>query len=244
MTPVTSAAKMVGQLRRWFTGVDDTADSRQSVEEVFCHCPTCTCNKTQYRERSYSDCYAAQYRCKCQDVTSIRERSCSVNSRQAMSQGLRKHSSRTYQTSSWSSSQQRDVRKVLEEDQELCRCTDEPVCCCERCFLYVDKPSPLLPPPYSELMLQERCAILAQRLNNMEPSIAVSTADVRDQVISTEAAVNFASSLSSAETCQSASGQPVTVVSRNSWSCSVYFVRILINFCQRLPFHSRISTKL
>ena len=222
MTPVTSAAKMVSQLRRWLTGDDVTADSRHSVEDISGHCGgICTCNsatdKLQYRGRSYSDCCPASCRGECQGVA-VRERSFSVNSHQMTLQGSKRLSSRAYQTSSgstWLSVQQRDVHEVLEEDRELCRCWSgsvEPVCCCERCFVYIDERPPLLPPPYSELMLLERCTDLAKRLNNTEPSITVNTADVSDQVmVAAEAAVSCASS--SGETCQSAGGQSTVMVS-------------------------------
>lgn len=222
MTPVTSAAKMVSQLRRWLTGDDVTADSHHSVEGVSRHCSgSCTCNcatdKLQYRGRSYSDCCAASCRGDCQDVA-VRERSYSVNSRHMTLQGSKRLSSRAYQTSSgstWSPVRQRDVREVLDEDRELCRCWSgsvEPVCCCERCFVYIDERPPLPPPPYSELMLLERCADLAKRLNNAEPSITVNTADVSDQeMIAAEAAVSRTPSL--AESCQLAGEQSAVTVS-------------------------------
>ena len=180
MTAVTSAAKMVGQLRRWLTGEESATDG-DSVETVSAQCSTCAHNsgadKLQYRGRSYSDCCAASCRSGSRD-TAVRERSCSVNSRWMTSQSSRRvGGSRSCQTSSgtaWLSGRQRDVREVLDEDSEHCRCWSgsvEPVCCCERCFVYVDEPAPVLPPPYTELMLLEHYADLAKRLTSKEPSI-------------------------------------------------------------------------
>ena len=241
MTAVTSAAKMVGQLRRWLTGEDVTGDSRHSVENVSGHCDTCTCdlatNKLQYRGRSYSDCCATSCRSRCQDAA-VRERSCSVNSRQTMPQGSKRLSSQAYHASS---GRHQGVREVLDEDRELCRCWSgsvEPVCCCERCFVYVDERPPLLPPPYSELMLLECYADLAKRLTNTEPSITANTADIRDQVtIGAEASVNCTSS--STETYQSATGQySVTVSTVFSASFSHLLSTIYLCDCNKLWLRS------
>jgi len=218
MTAVSSAAKMVGQLRRWLTGEESVTDG-DSVENVCGQCDNCARNsaadKLQYRGRSYSDCCAVSCRGGSRDT--IRERSCSVNSRWMTSQSSRRVGSRSCQTSSgtaWLSGRQRDVREVLDEDPELCRCWSgsvEPVCCCERCFVYVDEPAPVLPPPYTELMLLEHCANLAKRLTSNEPSItAVNTAAKTDQVMNTaEAAVNC----TSLETCQLTLAQSNVAVS-------------------------------
>jgi len=226
MTPVTSAAKMVGQLRRWLIGDEVISDSH-SAENVSGHCGTCTCNsatnKLHYRGRSYSDCCTTS--CRCHNTT-VRERSCSVNSWQMTSHGSKNLSSRTYQTSSgstWSSGHRRDVHDVLDEDREPCRyCSEsvEPVCCCERCFVYVDERPPLLPQPYSELMLLERCADLAKRLTDTEPSITVNAADATDRVmVGAEAAIDC--TLSSAETCQSATVQSCTVSTASPFLCTL-----------------------
>jgi len=224
MTAVSSAAKMVaGQLRRWLTGDDEAgADGDNSVENAADRRGgTCACHRLQYRGRSYSDCASASCRGGGQD-TAARERSCSVNSRCLTSQGSKR-------PGSTSGRQHRGgIREVLAEDRELCRCwsgSEEPVCCCERCFVYVDQPPPSLPtpPPYSELILLERYADLAKRLTSTEPSVAaVSTADVTDRVITaTEAAADSISSSSSAEACHSAPAQADVKVSQ---LCSVSFL--------------------
>jgi len=219
MTAVTSAAKMVGQLRRWLTGDEVANDSPHSTENISGRCGTCECNATsgkpQYRGRSYSDCCAVSCRSGCPDEA-VRERSCSVNSRRMTSYGSKRVGSRSCQTSSGSASlsgRRRDVHEVLDEDRELCRCrsgTVEPVCCCERCFVYIDEPPPVLPPPYTELLLLEHCADLAKQLT--KPSTTVNTADVTDQVtIATEAAANCTSS--SAEISHLPTGQSDVTVS-------------------------------
>ena len=245
MTAVTSAAKMVGQLRRWLTGEESVTDG-DSVESVCGQCGTCARNsaadKLQYRGRSYSDCCTASSRGGCQD-TAVRERSCSVNSRWMASQSSRRVGSRSCQTSSgtaWLSGRQRDVREVLDEDSELCRCRSgsvEPVCCCERCFVYVDEPAPVLPPPYTELMLLEHYADLAKRLTSNKPSItAVNTADKSEQVVmnTAEAAVNC----TSVETCPLTPAQSDVTVSpiySTSFSCllSVLCSEVLCMNCRR-----------
>jgi len=234
MTAVASAAKMVGQLRRWLTGEDVAADGDNSVESMSGPYGTCACNsatsRLQYRGRSYSYCGAASCRSGCHDAA-VRERSCSVNSRWMTSQGSRRMGLRVCPTSSGNGSasvRQRDVREVLDEDGELCRCWSrsvEPVCCCERCFVYVDEPPSVLPPPYSEVMLLERCADLADRLTNSKPSITVNTADVTDQ-LPAEATVNCVSS--SAETCQLTTRQsdamvsPICLVPFSRFLCSLF----------------------
>jgi len=248
MTSVTSAAKMVGQLRRWFTGDEVITNSHHSVEIISGQCGTCTCNSAtntlQYRGRSYSDCCAASCRSGCQDAA-IRERSCSVNSRQMTSQSSKRPSSMAYQSSrsARSSGRQRDVREVLDEDHELCRCWSgsvEPVCCCERCFVYVDERPPLLPPPYNELMLLEHCADLAKRLTNAEPSITVNTADVTDQaMIGAEAAVNHTST--SATTCQSVTGQSRVTVSTVFSASFSHFQKLCNEVCFIAQFLILIS---
>ena len=183
MTPVNSAAKMVGHLRRWLTGDEVTADGSCSAENVSGRCGTCTCNLVggvplQYRGRSYSDCCAVPCRGGHLDAES-RDRSCSVSGRRmSLSRGWRRLGLNTYHTSSgsvWSSDRSSDVQAVLEEDHELCRCC-EPVCCCERCFVYVDDRLPLLPPPYSELTV-EHCTDVAAKVID-KPSVTVNTADV------------------------------------------------------------------
>jgi len=224
MTPVNSAAKMVGHLRRWLTGEELAADSSCSMENVSGRCRTCTCNliassQLQYRGRSYSDCCTVSCRSGHLDPDA-RERSCSMSSRRTTSQGWRRLGLHTYHTSSrsaWSSDRQ---SAVLEEDRELCRCC-EPVCCCERCFVYVDDHPPLLPPPYSELMFGPPKPI------NNEPSVTVNTADVTDHVsVVAEAGGNRTSV--STETCPSATGQLSHTVS------AVFFSVIWCHFVDSL----------
>jgi len=201
MTAVSSAAKMVaGQLKRWLTGDDEaTAEGHSLTENVSADRSGGTCT-LQYRGRSYSDCAAAS--CRSRQNAATRERSCSVNSRCLTSQGSKRPGSRACPTGRHRGG---GVREVLDERSELCRCwsgSEEPVCCCERCFLYTDQPPPLLltPPSYSELMLLERYADLAKRLTSIEPSVTiVSTADVTEHVM-TATATDFISS--SAETGQ------------------------------------------
>ena len=183
MTPVNSAVKMVGQLRRWLTGDELSTDDHRSVENVSGHCSSCSCksvtdSELQYRGRSYSDCFAAS-RLGGQRGVDVRERSCSVSVGETTSRGLRRLGPQTHQTvsgSSWSSGR---PCETLEEGQELCHCWSrsvEPVCCCERCFVYIDE-RPLLPPPYSDLVCIEHCA----GLTDTELVMTVNTADETDQ---------------------------------------------------------------
>jgi len=210
MTSVNSAAKMVGHLRRWLTGEEVTADS-PCVENVSARCSTCTCNSVAssqfvYRGRSYSDCCSTSCQSGYQDQEA-RERSCSVSSRWTTSQDWRKLGLHTYHTSSrsaWSSDRQSSVHALLEEDRELCRCC-EPVCCCERCFVYVNDHPPLLPPPYGELLLGGGTDVAAKLINS-EPSVTADTADVTDQVTIVAAADDSRTSLST-KPVPSATGQ-------------------------------------
>jgi len=217
MTPVNSAAKMVSHLRRWLTGEEVTTESSCSVENVSGRCGTCTCNlvassQLHYRGRSYSDCCTTLCHREHLDVDA-RERSYSVSSRRMTSEGWRKLRLRTHHTSSgstWSSSQQSDVRAILEEDRELCHCC-EPVCCCERCFVYVDDRPPLLPPPYSELLIGHCADVMTKSVDN-EPSVTVNAADVTDQVTVVSEAGENRTSLPT-ETCLPDIGQLSDTVS-------------------------------
>jgi len=188
MTPVNSAVKMVGQLKRWLTGDEGAADSHHPVEKVSCQCSTCACSSTsgelQYRGRSYSDCCAVQCRAG-HRYGDGRERSCSVSDQRRPSHGCRRlgpPGCRTSLRTPWSSG----VGDLLEEDRELCHCLSgsvEPVCCCERCFVYVDDRPSLLPPPYSQLLLLEQCADLAKKLIDADPSAAANSVIVTDRVM-------------------------------------------------------------
>ena len=218
MTPVNSAAKIVGHLRRWLTGEEVTTDSSCSAENVSGRCGTCTCNlvpssELHYRGRSYSDCCTALCRNRHLDADGARERSYSVTSRRMTSQVWRRLGPHTHHMSSgsaWCSDRKSDVRAILEEDGEPCRCC-EPVCCCERCFVYVDDRPPLLPPPYSELMLIGHCPDVATKLIDNEPSVTSNTADVTDQVTGvSEACENHI--LLPTDNCRPDTGQTVSAL--------------------------------